>query len=372
MRRSHGFTRYALSVQYHGLSFLGFTSSGDEQEDCFLPDGTDLRGFRTVESRLQEAMSQLVGRDNFENMHVSSRTDRGVHALRNTCHVDIRPRKETSSSWDPLVLRRGLNFFLNRQAILKDHQNDKTTATSSRKRAKIEGLPRGIWNDIGSQYPIGMQEMRVLSVANAPPFMVNKFAETNPDEPLHIDWHARFSATQRTYAYRILNLINENQWATPFEWDRSWRVRGRTPLNVDAMNEASQYLIGTHDFSSFRGAACQRSSPIVTMNDIRIFSNSIGEHWLGFHGLVPQGLDTRPPHQLDDSRMVTIVINGRSFLYRQVRNMVASLVEVGQGRITPMDVQKALESKSRSLGPKVMAPPHGLFLVDVQHGEFQF
>jgi tRNA pseudouridine38-40 synthase len=255
---------------------------------------------------------------------------------------------------------------------LKDCRNDNITIATSRKGGKIEGLPRGIWEHLSNRYSVGMQDLRVLSVANAPPFMLNKYAsaDVNSDEPLHIDWNARFSATQRTYAYRILNFTNEQQWGTPFEWDRSWRIRSGRLLNVDAMREASAYLVGSHDFSSFRGASCQRFSPIVTMKDIQIFSRTIGEHWLGFHGLVP-GIDM-PPYQLEDSRMVTIVIAGESFLYRQVRNMVACLVEVGQGRLAPSDVQEVLVAKSRSEGPKVMAPAHGLFLVDVQHGDFKF
>jgi tRNA pseudouridine38-40 synthase len=68
--------------------------------------------------------------------------------------------------------------------------------------------------------------------------------------------------------------------------------------------------------------------------------------------------------------LVTIQIVGDAFLYRQVRNMVGCLVQVGQGKLQATQVQDLLESKNRSEAP-TMAPAHGLFLVDVRHGEFK-
>ena len=65
--------------------------------------------------------------------------------------------------------------------------------------------------------------------------------------------------------------------------------------------------------------------------------------------------------------VVTILVKGKSFLYRQVRNMVGCLLEVGIGKLKPIDVSEILESRNRSEAPYSTAPAHGLFLVDVQH-----
>ena len=70
-------------------------------------------------------------------------------------------------------------------------------------------------------------------------------------------------------------------------------------------------------------------------------------------------------------QLVTICIVGDSFLYRQVRNMVGCLVEVGKERLGANEIAELIEARQRSQAPS-MAPAHGLFLVDVQHGDFQF
>jgi tRNA U38,U39,U40 pseudouridine synthase TruA len=104
VRRQDGFVRYAFAVSYHGGSSLGF--SYQSHENALLSDGTDLRGLYSIEGRIRRALSALVGDTsavqpispnndiitdnkmkeyNFENFQVSSRTDRGVHALKSKC-----------------------------------------------------------------------------------------------------------------------------------------------------------------------------------------------------------------------------------------------------------------------------------------------
>ena len=75
----NGFVRYAVSCQYHGSSYLGFSYQGPQNENCILPDGTDLRGYRSVEGSIRSALTKFLGGDetHFENIQVSSRTDRG-------------------------------------------------------------------------------------------------------------------------------------------------------------------------------------------------------------------------------------------------------------------------------------------------------
>ena len=108
VRRSKGFARFALAVQYHGGSFLGVTYQGAHGEDCVRRqkrrnnetkwDTVDLRGHRSVEGRLREALDDLFGTHCWENIQFSSRTDRGVHALKNTFHVDIQVSKNSNNA----------------------------------------------------------------------------------------------------------------------------------------------------------------------------------------------------------------------------------------------------------------------------------
>ena len=317
VRRSLGFRRFVLSLQYHGASFLGFTRQGDQAEKD--------AGVTSVESRLTTALTDLCGASHWENLQVSSRTDRGVHALENTLHIDIRPQWATTER-----LHRGLNFYLRRQQ----------TAHSPEQRFD--------------------HQLRVVRVRQAPETMINPFHDPHdPASTPTMDWNARFSATQRTYLYRIVSCPDRAaiDWAAPFEWDRAWRIYGRHHLDVEAMQQAASYLVGEHDFSSFRGKGCQRSSPVTTLQDVQV---------------LPQPSWLPPPlaevFSVASPQWIHLVFRGSAFLYRQVRNLTGCLVEVGQGRMAADAVRDLLAQQSRAAAPR-MAPAHGLFLVNVQHGD---
>jgi tRNA pseudouridine38-40 synthase len=354
LRRANGFARYAFSCQYHGASFLGVSYQGN-QEDRILADGADLRGYRSVEGRIREALEDLVGASHYENIQVSSRTDRGVHALKNTFHVDILG----NNSDDDMVqrLHGGLNHYLGRQ-IHSWHREQQQQQTKARKRRR--------------KPPPTNDELRILSVKQPPDYMYNPFSEQDPSQPTTVDWNARFSATERTYIYRVLCYLDEDEnWGIPFESDRSWRIRCKS-LDIDAMQEGGVYLEGTHDFTTFRGAKCRRSSPIVSMKSIQVQSQPYGSPllWGGGAGATPGLLGMHGEYNTDGfPQLVTIQIVGNSFLYRQVRNMVGCLVQVGLGKLAPADVEGLLEMKSRKSAPST-APAHGLFLANVKHGNF--
>ena len=147
------------------------------------------------------------------------------------------------------------------------------------------------------------------------------------------DFHARFSAIERTYEYRILN-----RRASPaLDIDRVWWVV--PPLDARAMHEAAQVLVGHHDFTSFRAAECQAKSPQKTLD------------------------------QLDVSRQgdtIVVTARARSFLHHQVRNMVGTLKLAGEGKWSPRDVAAALAVRDRSAaGPT--APPDGLYFARVRY-----
>ena len=149
------------------------------------------------------------------------------------------------------------------------------------------------------------------------------------------DWHARFSALERKYLFRLL----VRRAPSTHEAGLVWQI-GHS-LDLAKMVEASKYLIGQHDFTTFRSSICQAQSPIKTLDEIKI--DRI-EGWSG-----------------DEFRFQ---LRARSFLHNQVRSFVGTLERVGAGSWDPIDVKKALEARDRSAcGP--VSPPHGLYLTDV-------
>ena len=148
-------------------------------------------------------------------------------------------------------------------------------------------------------------------------------------------WHARFSATERRYRYRILNRISP----PALDHGRVWHVK--KPLDAAAMHEAAQVLIGRHDFTTFRDLACQAKSPMKT-------------------------LDVATVRREDEE--VILEFASRSFLHRQVRSMAGTVAQVGVGRWTRADVAVALAAKDRkACGP--VAPADGLYLVGVSYSD---
>ena len=288
-------------------------------------------------------------------MQVSSRTDKGVHALKNTLHVDLRTRPEkiqdnnstsTNHRWEPqypalspVTIQRALNFYLRRP---------KSRQGSSYYSSHLFGR--------------GENDIRILNVVPAPLITNGQHASTT------YEWNARFTAIRRQYVYRILtgSCQEDLDPILPFEWDRAWFVpmkRQQQSMNVSLMQEAANILIGTHDFTSFRGKNCQRPSPITTLSNLSVNMHTRYKR-LGC-------LEEEPfSQQSPEINLITISVTGTSFLYRQVRNIVGCLVHVGQGKLSPLQVEQIMHAKNRKIAPP-MAPAHGLFLVDVEHQGLQ-
>ncbi|WP_029010961.1 tRNA pseudouridine(38-40) synthase TruA [Azospirillum halopraeferens] len=148
-------------------------------------------------------------------------------------------------------------------------------------------------------------------------------------EPVGEDFHARLTATGRSYLYRIL----DRRAPPTLDAGRVWHVRRR--LDTGAMHEAAQVLVGRHDFTSFRAALCQAKSPVKTLDRLEV---------------------TRAGDE------VHVGAAARSFLHHQVRNLVGTLELVGAGKWTAADVRRALEARDRAkAGPT--APPDGLYFL---------
>ena len=146
-------------------------------------------------------------------------------------------------------------------------------------------------------------------------------------------WNARFSAVGRSYRYRILNRRARPALLA----GRVWHVQAI--LDAEAMHLAAQSLLGRHDFSSFRAAACQAHSPLRTLDR----------------------LDVRRRGDI-----VEIIADARSFLHHQVRNMVGTLKLVGDGSWAVERVGAALAARDRgAAGPT--APADGLCLTGVRY-----
>ncbi|XP_010930581.2 uncharacterized protein [Elaeis guineensis] len=323
MSQNHRIQRYLVAVEYIGTRFSG----SQKQPNC-----------RTVVGVLEEAFHKFVGQP--VSIFCSSRTDAGVHALSNVCHVDVeriskRKPGEVLPPHEPGVVRRAVNHFLQ----------------------KNEG------------------DIMVIDVRRVP-----------------ADFHARFKALERTYHYRILSGPEP---LSTFEKERAWHV----PEDIDilAMKKACSILVGCHDFSSFRAAGCQANSPIKTLDELNVtevfpslYFPSISERTEveslnGHHSKTPElesftecsnvshmsvgkcnAESGREFGRRSRHHCYVITARARSFLYHQVRLMVGVLKSVGTGDLTFSNVEKILNAKTIAAASP-MAPACGLYLGNVKY-----
>jgi len=147
------------------------------------------------------------------------------------------------------------------------------------------------------------------------------------------DFHARYSARAKTYTYTIYN----SPLRSPFH--RLYTYHLPHPLDERRMSEAARLLVGEHDFSSFQAAGRPVQSAVRTL-----FACDV----------------------VRDGHIVRLTVSGSGFLYKMVRVIAGTLIEVGRGRLRPEDVAAILAARDRSLaGPT--APPHGLCLESVEY-----
>ncbi|GMH06764.1 hypothetical protein Nepgr_008604 [Nepenthes gracilis] len=314
--------RYLVAIEYIGTRFSG----SQKQPNC-----------RTVVGVLEAAFQKFIGQP--VSIFCSSRTDAGVHALSNVCHVDVeriskRKPGEALPPHEPSVVRRAVNHFLQ----------------------KDEG------------------DVMVIDARFIPS-----------------DFHARYKAQERVYYYR---LLSGTEPLSSFEKDRAWHVP--QDLNLHAMQEACKVLVGRHDFSSFRAAGCQANSPIRTLDELRVCEAFSTPYFPSAESSLKKfiGEDLSTHSDNLEVRMATssnydgqetvnhgslcefgrrrehscfiVTARARSFLYHQVRLLVGVLKSVGTGDLTTCDVEEILNAKSVTAASP-MAPACGLFLGRVKY-----
>lgn len=224
---------------------------------------------QTVQGAIERAIKLFCQQD--IRIHAAGRTDAGVHARGQVAHFDLDYGDRPLSGFD---LAKALN-------------------------AHLRPLP--------------------VSVLSA--------------EIVSLDFHARFSATNKLYRYRILNRSSPPAMDEGFVW------HVKRPLDADAMQDAAQILVGNHDFTTFRDTECQAKTPIRTLDRLDIVRNA---------------------------EEIVVETEARSFLHHQVRNMAGTLTLIGEGKWTKDDLARALAAKDRTKGG-VTAPASGLTLVRIDY-----
>ena len=230
---------------------------------------------------IEDALASLTGQPVIAS--VAGRTDRGVHASAQVIHIDLDPA---------------------RSGLIGPSAAEALAAS------------------LDAATPPTIRVLRVRRVAYT--------------------FHARFSATSRTYRFRLQDGVDPRS-PRGVEGDPVdvWGIRG--PLDVPAMRAGARHLIGEHDFAAF----CRRAPGRTTVR--RVLALTVRR--------VPR----------EGKGRIDVRVHGTAFCHQQVRAIVGCLVEVGRARRPPAWIGEVLAARDRSLAAPV-APPHGLTLERVSYG----
>lgn len=250
-------------------------------------DGTRYDGWqkqgntdKTIQGKLEQVLEKMAGIP--VSVHGAGRTDAGVHALRQTANVHL-----------PVSL-----------ALDSDSEN--TDRSNGWKPQEIkEYLNRYLPEDIA----------------------VLKAAEAGPR------FHSRLNAVSKTYVYRIETAAKKDVFTRKYVYGLGKH------LDLQVMQEAAEYLTGTHDFVGFSSLKKVKKSTVRNLSSIEVSR---------------------------EGSLVELKFHGNGFLYNMIRIIAGTLIEVGLQQRTAASVGTALESRDRSQAG-FTAPPEGLFLMEVDY-----
>ncbi len=219
------------------------------------------------------------------------------------------------------------------EAIFKFSGQKAELSVAGRTDAGVHARAQVAHLDLG-EFTKPMDEFAIMKAINAhlrpqPISIINV-------ETVASDFQARFDAKNKLYQYRIINRPS----LLSLDHGLAWQVP--KPLNIEAMKEGAKYLLGHHDFTTFRDTECQAKSPMKTLDRLDISAAG---------GITDE---------------IIIETEGKSFLHHQVRNMVGTLCLVGLGKWQPKEIKTALEAKDRTKGGPT-APPDSLYLMRVDY-----
>lgn len=161
-----------------------------------------------------------------------------------------------------------------------------------------------------------------------------------------LDFHARFDCKGKTYIYKIVNSKEKD----PFRRNFCYYVERN--LDTEAMREAAEYIVGTHDFACFQAAGGEeRETTVRTIFDIKILSKCRSDNG-NFEG--------------KEEEEIEIHVSGDGFLYNMVRIIAGTLVDVGLGKISSKEIDKIIDSKDRTKAGHT-APAKGLYLAEIYY-----
>jgi tRNA pseudouridine38-40 synthase len=168
------------------------------------------------------------------------------------------------------------------------------------------------------------------------------------------DFHARYAAKRKEYRY----VIHNSRIGIPFL--RRYAYRFGAALDADRMHAAAQVLVGTHDFRSFESHFPNRATSVRTVSRLEVRR----------HDACPIGAqpDAVVPVPVIDGEFIWIDVAADGFLYNMVRAIVGTLLYVGRGKWSAADVERIRNEGDRSQAGET-APPHGLYLVNVDYME---
>jgi tRNA pseudouridine38-40 synthase len=207
--------------------------------------------------------------------------------------------------------------------------------SASRTDSGVHALAQVISFKLESRIPI-------LKIAPALNSCLTKTLRVLKAEEVGDDFHARYDAKSKEYEYLICN----GEVLPPFLQNLAWHVKPK--LDLAAMRRAGKILKGRHDFSSFCAAHSDDRNFTRTLYLISIRKRKI-RLWND-----------------QDFPVISLRFKGNGFLYKMVRNLVGTLVEVGMGKHSTLKVRKILKGKNRRLAGKT-APAQGLCLIKVNY-----